>query len=286
MKKNTVTDLSHFKNRKSSDSSGSLYLDRDVVCISENVSIGSKQICVMAGPCSVETEEQFLAISSYVAKHGAVIIRGGIFKPRTSPYSFQGLGQTGFAMLDQVRKATNCPIISEILDVRLIEQMAEHVDIFQVGARNMYNYPLLKELGDLKKPVLLKRSMMATMEEFIGAAEYLLSHGNHNVILCERGIRSFDSSTRFCLDLTAVPVLKEKLKLPIVIDPSHGTGDARYVEAMSGAAIAAGADGLLIEVHNQPEKALSDANQAIDFPTFERMMPRLKKIAHAVDRTI
>lgn len=284
MRNNVVTDLESFKQIREKE----YYSDptRRAIQISPDVVIGGRKIILMAGPCSIESEEQYLAVAAKVQKFGAAVIRGGIYKPRTSPYSFQGIGSAGYGILDQVRSSLSVPIISEILDVRLVEEMAPHVDMFQVGTRNMYNYPLLKELGKISKPVLLKRAMMATHEEFIGAAEYILSHGNSNVVLCERGIRSFDSNTRFCLDLAAIPVLREKTKLPIVVDPSHGTGVARYVESMSLAAIAAGADGLIIEVHAEPEKALSDGKQSLSFDEFEVLATRVNQVAHAIGRTI
>ncbi|MDZ4785930.1 MAG: 3-deoxy-7-phosphoheptulonate synthase [bacterium] len=284
--KGVVTDIEAYKTRREQDRVAPFESDRKVVRLSSDVAIGGKEICVIAGPCSIESEEQFLAVISSVKESGAKAIRGGIFKPRTSPYSFQGLGSTGFNILDNAKKTFGSPIISEVMDQRMLEEMAEHVDAFQVGARNMYNYPLLKDLGRLNKPVLLKRSMMATIEEFVGAAEYILSHGNSNVILCERGIRSFDSNTRFCLDLAAISVLKEKLKQPIVVDPSHGTGVARYVEPMALAAIAAGADGIMIEVHATPEKALSDGKQALTFDAFRSLMLKLDKVSNAVGRSI
>ncbi len=284
--KGVVTDIEAYKTRREQDRDSPFESDRKVVRLSSDVAIGGKEICVIAGPCSIESEEQFLAVISSVKESGAKAIRGGIFKPRTSPYSFQGLGSTGFNILDNAKKTFGSPIISEVMDQRMLEEMAEHVDAFQVGARNMYNYPLLKDLGRLNKPVLLKRSMMATIEEFVGAAEYILSHGNSNVILCERGIRSFDSNTRFCLDLAAISVLKEKLKQPIIVDPSHGTGVARYVEPMALAAIAAGADGIMIEVHATPEKALSDGKQALTFDAFRSLMLKLDKVSNAVGRSI
>lgn len=284
MRNNVVTDLESFKQVREKE----FYLDpsRRSIDIGSEVVIGGRKVVLMAGPCSVESEEQYLAAAARVKELGAAVIRGGIYKPRTSPYSFQGVGSAGYSMLDQVRTSLSIPVISEIMDARLVEEMAPHVDMFQIGTRNMYNYPLLKELGKISKPVLLKRAMMATIEEFVGAAEYILSHGNSNVVLCERGIRSFDSNTRFCLDLAAIPVLREKTKLPIVVDPSHGTGVARYVESMSLAAVAAGADGLIIEVHAEPEKALSDGKQTISFEDFAVLAARVNQVAHAVGRTI
>jgi 3-deoxy-7-phosphoheptulonate synthase len=283
MKRNFVTDLVEYKSSKERN----IYhgTSRKVIEIAPGVEVGGARILLMAGPCSVESEEQYVLTASRVKQSGAAVIRGGIFKPRTSPYSFQGIGSAGYPVLDSVRNL-GLPVVSEILDVRLVEEMAPHVDVFQVGTRNMFNYSLLKELGRTTKPILLKRAMMATVEEFLGAAEYILSHGNSKVILCERGIRSFDSSTRFCLDLASISVLREKSDLPIIVDPSHGTGVARYVESMSLAAIAAGADGLLIEVHPHPEKALSDSKQTISCEDFDTLALRAGHVANAIGRTI
>lgn len=279
MSKINVADLEQYKEKKLSQFGRA-------ISISPDVQIGGKEIVVMAGPCSIESEEQFVAVAEHVANSGASVVRGGIFKPRTSPYSFQGLGTEGIQIVSKFKKRSKRPVVSEIIDVRMLEAMHESVDVFQVGSRNMYNYPLLKELGRLSKPVLLKRGLMATIDEFVGAAEYILSHGNGNVILCERGIRSFDQSTRFCLDLTSVPILKEKLKLPIVVDPSHGTGIDRYVLPMSLAAIAAGADGLMIEVHNNPAEALSDGMQSLTFDQFSELILQARKVADAIGRSI
>ncbi len=259
--------------------------DRDVVLLGHGVRVGARQLCVIAGPCSVESEAQMLRAAKAVVEHGAQALRGGAFKPRTSPYSFQGLGSDALRFLAAARELVQRPVVSEVIDVRQIEEMAPYVDVFQVGARNMFNYPLLKELGSLRKPVLLKRGMMATLDEFVGAVEYLRSRGNNAVILCERGIRHFDSSTRFCLDLAAIPVLRERTRLPIIVDPSHGTGVARYVESMALAAVAAGADGLMIEVHNEPETALSDGRQAITFEQFAELCRNVERVAYAVGRT-
>ena len=259
---------------------------RHVVRLTENVVIGDSRIVVIAGPCSVESEDHISVMARAVAERGAVALRGGAFKPRTSPYTFQGLGSDALRYLSAARAASSLPVVSEVVDVRQVEEMAGSVDMFQVGARNMFNYQLLKELGGQSKPVLLKRAMMATIEEFLGAAEYLLSRGNRNVVLCERGIRSFDSSTRFCLDLAAIPVLREKTDLPIVVDPSHGTGVARYVESMSLAAVAAGADGLLIEVHDRPHEALSDGRQSLDLVQFQELMRKIGVVAHAIGRSL
>ena len=260
--------------------------DRDIVLLGEGVRVGGKRLCIIAGPCSVESEEQLLMAAKAVVAHGAHALRGGAFKPRTSPYTFQGLGSDALRYLGAARTTVRVPVVSEVIDVRQIEEMDPFVDVFQVGARNMYNYPLLKELGSLRKPVLLKRAMMATIEEFVGAAEYLRSRGNHSVILCERGIRHFDPATRFCLDLAAIPVLRERARLPIIVDPSHATGVARYVEPMALAAVAAGADGIMVEVHNEPHTALSDGRQSITFEQFAELCQNLERIAHAVGRSI
>ncbi len=283
MKRNFVTDIGEYKSSKDRNIYHSS--SRKIIEIAPGLELGGLKVVIMAGPCSIESEEQYVLTASRVKQSGAAIVRGGIYKPRTSPYSFQGIGSAGYSILGSVRQL-GLPVISEILDVRLIEEMSPHVDIFQVGTRNMFNYSLLKELGRTNKPVLLKRGMMATIEEFLGAAEYILSHGNSKVILCERGIRSFDANTRFCLDLASISVLREKCDLPIVVDPSHGTGVARYVESMSLAAIAAGADGLLIEVHPNPEKALSDSKQTISCDDFETLVIRAGRVANAVGRTI
>jgi 3-deoxy-7-phosphoheptulonate synthase len=259
---------------------------RRVIEVIPGVEIGANRIAVIAGPCSIESEEQFYKVAQFVREHSASLVRAGAFKPRTSPYTFQGLGREGLEFARVLKERLKIPIVSEITDIRLLAEMHDIVDVFQVGARNMYNYPLLRELGMITKPVLLKRSMMATIEEFCGAAEHITSRGNQNVILCERGIRSFDSNTRFCLDLNSIPVLQERTDLPIIVDPSHGTGVSRYVEAMSLAAIAAGADGLLIEVHHDPENALSDGKQSLDFVQFESLALKARVIAHALGRTI
>ncbi|RMD86937.1 MAG: 3-deoxy-7-phosphoheptulonate synthase [Candidatus Dadabacteria bacterium] len=254
--------------------------------ISRGVVIGSKRLVVIAGPCSIESEEQFFDTADAVIQCGAAALRGGVFKPRTSPYSFQGLGCEGLGIIKHAKKRYDVPIVSELLDVRYLDDMCRVVDMIQVGSRNMYNYPLLKELGKVNKPVLLKRGFMATLEEFVGAAHYILSNGNNNVVLCERGIRSFDSATRFCLDLSSVPVLKEMTGLPVVVDPSHATGVSRYVEPMAMAAVAAGADGVMVEVHRNPSQALSDGHQSLNFAEFRRLCSRLRGIANAVGRRL
>ena len=235
---------------------------QDTVVSVGNVHIGGGTFTMIAGPCSVETHEQIVAIAQSVKASGAAILRGGAFKPRTSPYAFQGLGQDGIALLLEAKEKSGLPIISEIMDYTQIP-LFEHVDIIQVGARNMQNFELLKKLGRLQKPVLLKRGLANTVQELLMSAEYVMSGGNKEVILCERGIRTFETATRNTLDLSAIPVLKESTHLPVIVDPSHATGYAQYVRPMSLAALAAGADGLLVEVHNDPSHALCDGQQSI-----------------------
>jgi 3-deoxy-7-phosphoheptulonate synthase len=259
--------------------------DPTIVKINE-IQIGSSEVIIIAGPCSVENHEQLLETAKAVKSAGGVILRGGAFKPRSSPYNFQGLGEEGLKMLREVRKETGLPIVTEVMDTRLVEMVAGYADILQVGSRNMQNYPLLKEVGMLRKPILLKRGMMASIEEFLLAAEYILNQGNDQVILCERGIRTFETSTRNTLDLSAVPMLKHLSHLPVIVDPSHGTGHRWMVPAMAKAAIAAGADGLIMEVHYKPEEALCDGQQSLSPDEFARLMEDLKKIAQAVGRDI
>jgi 3-deoxy-7-phosphoheptulonate synthase len=251
------------------------------------VAVGSLRIgsdfVIMAGPCAVESEEQTLSIARKVKASGAHILRGGAFKPRTSPYSFQGLEEEGLEILKKAKEETGLPVISEVMDVRHIEAVSACADILQVGSRNMQNYTLLKELGKVKKPIMLKRGMNATLDDWLNSAEYLLAGGNPDVILCERGIRTFENSMRNTLDLSIIPAAKRISHLPVIVDPSHGTGRADLIEPMSLAAIAAGADGLLIEVHNQPSCALSDHEQQISPEAFERLVPKLKKIKHLMD---
>jgi len=250
------------------------------------IRIGSSEIVIIAGPCSVETREQLMETAVAVKSAGGVILRGGAFKPRSSPYNFQGLGEEGLKFLEEARAKTGLPVVTEVMDTRLVELVAGYTDILQIGSRNMQNYPLLKEVGRLRKPVLLKRGMMATIEEFLLAAEYILSQGNEQVILCERGIRTFETSTRNTLDLSAVPMLKHLSHLPVIVDPSHGTGHRWMVPAMAKAAVAAGADGLIIEVHYKPEEALCDGHQSLSPDEFTRLMTDLRKIAQAVGRDI
>ena len=250
------------------------------------IKIGGKKIAVMAGPCSVENREMLLRIAKDVKKAGASILRGGAFKPRTSPYSFQGLGEEGLKYLKEAREKTGLPVVTEIMDIRDLDLIEKYVDILQVGARNMQNFNLLKEVGLSKKPVLLKRGISSTIIELLMSAEYILSNGNFNVMLCERGIRTFEDQTRFTLDLSAIPVLKKLTHLPVIVDPSHAAGKWGYVPALSKAAIAAGADGLMVEVHPRPEEAFSDGAQSLMPDNFDKMMKDLKAVAKAVGRDI
>ncbi len=250
------------------------------------VKVGGKKVILMAGPCSVENRQMLLETAKAVKAAGADILRGGAFKPRTSPYSFQGLGEEGLKLLRDVAKATRMPVVTELTNIRDIELLEEYADVLQIGARNMQNFELLKEAGQSHKPILLKRGLSATITEFLLAAEYLLSQGNFNVILCERGIRTFEDQTRFTLDLNAVPVIKKLSHLPIIVDPSHGTGSYEYVGPMAKAAVAAGADGLMIEVHPNPEVALSDGPQSLLPKRFANLVKELKKVAQAVGRSV
>ncbi|RMH31426.1 MAG: 3-deoxy-7-phosphoheptulonate synthase [Nitrospirae bacterium] len=251
-----------------------------------NIKIGGRKLVVMAGPCAVEQRDLTVGIAKEVAAAGAAILRGGAYKPRTSPYSFQGLGQEGLDYLVEARRQTGLPVISEILDVRDIGAFLEKADIIQIGARNMQNFELLKEVGAYDKPVLLKRGMAATIKEFLLSAEYIMSRGNRNVILCERGIRTFETHYRNTLDLTAVPALKELSHLPVIVDPSHATGKWNLVAPMAKAAIAAGADGLLIEVHSNPECALCDGEESLKPAKFKDLMQELRLVAEAVGRDL
>ena len=253
--------------------------------VGEN-SIGSNNITIIAGPCSVESEEQIVNIAERVKVSGATFLRGGVFKPRTSPYSFQGLGENGLELLKIAKEKTGLPIVTELMSLEYLDMFLEDVDVIQIGARNMQNYPLLKEVGKIKKPVLLKRGMSATIEEFLMAAEYIMLEGNENVILCERGIRTFERYTRNTLDLSAVPILKKLSHLPVIVDPSHGTGLWWLVEPLSKAAIAVGADGLIIEVHNDPLNARCDGEQSITTGRFQKLMESLKLIAKVENKIL
>lgn len=249
-----------------------------------NETIGGNEICVIAGPCSVESKEQITTIAKEVKKSGARFLRGGAFKPRSSPYSFQGLKREGLDLLLYAKKQTDLPIVTEIMSTDYLDDYVENVDIIQVGARNMQNYELLKQLGKTNKPILLKRGLSSTIEELLMSAEYILLGGNENVILCERGIRTFENYTRNTLDLSAIPAIKKLSHLPIIVDPSHATGRWWMVEPLALAAVAAGADGLIIEVHNDPENALCDGNQSIKPEKFHQLMEKLNLIAKAVGR--
>ena len=250
------------------------------------VKIGGKQLAIMAGPCAVEKKELTVGIAQEVKAAGANILRGGAYKPRSSPYAFQGLGNEGLDFLGAAKKLTGLPIVSEILDPRDIELFLEKTDIIQIGARNMQNFELLKEVGGYDKPVLLKRGLSATIKEWLLSAEYIMSRGNKNVMLCERGIRTFESHYRNTLDLSAVPALKALTHLPVIVDPSHATGKWDLVAPMAKAAVAAGADGLLIEVHSNPECALCDGEESLKPARFKDLMKDLRRIAEAVDREI
>lgn len=258
----------------------------DTVVDVDGIKVGARRIIVMAGPCSVENFKGLLNIGKKVNASGALILRGGAFKPRTSPYSFQGLGEEGLRYLRDVKRATGLKIVTEVMDTRDVEMVERYADILQIGARNMQNFNLLKEVGLSKKPVLLKRGISATIKEFLMSAEYVLSNGNFNCILCERGIRTFEDSTRFTLDLSAVPVIKKLSHLPVIVDPSHGTGKWDLISPMSRAAVAAGADGLIIEVHQNPEESYSDGEQSLLPKKFGAMMKGLRPVAKAVGREI
>ena len=250
------------------------------------VPVGGPEVVVIAGPCSVESYDQLLATARAVKAGGARILRGGAFKPRTSPYGFRGLGVEGLQLLANVRHEVGLPVVTEVMSPDAVEVVERHADCFQIGARNMQNYDLLREVGRTRKPVLLKRGLAATIQEWLMAAEYLLAGGNYQVILCERGIRTFETATRFTMDLNAVPVAKELSHLPVIVDPSHGTGKASLVPALARAGVAAGADGLIIEVHPNPAEALSDGAQTLNFEAFSAMMAELGRVAVAVDRTM
>ncbi|HEV8254603.1 MAG TPA: 3-deoxy-7-phosphoheptulonate synthase [Vicinamibacteria bacterium] len=265
---------------------GRTFKPQDTVVDVAGVPVGGPEVIVMAGPCSVESAAQVEAAARSVAAAGARILRGGAYKPRTSPYSFQGLGEEALRWMREIADATGMAVISEIMDPRTLETMLRYVDCLQVGARNMQNFDLLKELGRVRRPVLLKRGMSATIEEWLLSAEYVLAGGNGQVILCERGIRTFESATRNTLDISAIPVVKKRSHLPIVVDPSHGTGRRDKVIPMARAAVAAGADGLLIEVHPDPERALCDGAQSLFPEQFERLMSELRIIAPVLGRSL
>ncbi|MDQ7787049.1 MAG: 3-deoxy-7-phosphoheptulonate synthase [Thermodesulfovibrionales bacterium] len=260
--------------------------ETSVIRISDTVAIGDKDIIVMAGPCAVESEEQIIAVAQAVKNAGAKVLRGGAFKPRTSPYAFQGMKEEGLRLLAKAREVTGLPIITEVVNPETAELVAEYSDILQIGTRNAQNFELLKKLGQIQKPVLLKRGMSMTIQELLMSAEYILSEGNHAVILCERGIRTFETATRNTLDLSAIPVLKQKTHLPVVVDPSHATGNYHYVAPMSFAAIASGADGLMVEVHPDPEHASSDGPQSLKPENFTAMMVKVRLFAEVAERSL
>ena len=259
--------------------------DNSVIDVS-GVKIGGKNVVVIGGPCAVESAEQIDKITPMIIEAGAKILRGGAYKPRTSPYSFQGLGQTGLEILNDAKNKYHIPVVSEIMNVEDIDLFVKNVDLIQVGARNMQNFALLKELGKINKPILLKRGIANTIEEWLMSAEYILAGGNSNVILCERGIRTFESSTRNTLDLSSIPVIKKLSHLPIIVDPSHAAGRWEYIESLSLAAIAAGADGLIVEVHQNPEEALSDGQQSLKPEKFVTLINKCRRVAEAIDRTL
>ena len=257
-----------------------------IIEVSKGVRIGGPEVVVMAGPCAVETADQINLIAERVAQSGAKVLRGGAFKPRSSPYTFQGLGEEGLKLMRKAADRNGLGVVSEVMDPSQIQLMLPYVDMLQVGARNMQNYHLLRALGEVQKPILLKRGLSATIEELLLSAEYILAGGHYNVVLCERGIRTFETSTRNTLDIAAIPVIKKLSHLPIIADPSHGTGRRDKVVPMARAAVAAGADGLLIEVHNDPEHALSDGAQSLFVDQFAQLMAELRIIAPAVGRRV
>ncbi len=260
------------------------FIPHDTVVTVGGRPIGGPRVAVVAGPCSVESREQILAAADGVKASGATLLRGGAFKPRTSPYSFGGLEEEGLRLLAEARDRTGLPVVTEAMDAAQLELVVRYADMIQIGARNMQNYTLLREAGRARLPVLLKRGVSATIEELLMAAEYILSEGNYQVVLCERGIRGFDGHTRYTLDLSAVPVLKQLSHLPVLVDPSHGTGKWRLVAPMARAAVAAGADGLMVEVHPDPANALSDGPQSLNLDNFAGLMASLRPIAGALGR--
>ena len=260
-----------------------LFHPEDTIVNINGNKIGGKNLGIIAGPCAVESEEQIVEIARKVKESGANFLRGGAFKPRTSPYSFQGLELDGLKLMEIAKQETNLPIVSELMSISYLDEFMSTVDVIQIGARNMQNYDLLKQVGRTDKPVILKRGLSSTIEEWLLSAEHNMAGGNENVILCERGIRTFETYTRNTLDLSAVPVIKKHSHLPIIVDPSHGTGSREYVEAMAKAAVVAGCDGLMIEVHNNPEKALSDGQQSITPEQFDKLMKKIKILSNLED---
>jgi len=260
--------------------------EHDSVFQLDGFTVGGTEIPIIAGPCSVESRSQILEIAQAVREAGANALRGGVFKPRTSPYAFQGLGEEGLEYLVEAREQTGMPIVVEVMAVSQISMMEKYVDVFQLGARNMQNFNLLRALGETRTPVLFKRGMSATIEEMLMASEYILSGGNTRVILCERGIRTFETATRNTTDINAIPVLKNLTHLPVIIDPSHSTGDSNYVSAIAKAGVAAGADGVIVEVHQDPAHAISDGKQSLTPEAFARMVKQVRAVAEAVDRRL
>lgn len=254
------------------------FKEEDTVVQVDRVKIGTGSFVIMAGPCSVETEEQVIKTAHEIKRLGAKMLRGGAYKPRSSPYSFQGLGEEGLKILSQAKKETGLPVVTEVMEARDVDLVASYADVLQIGARNMQNYLLLKEVGKAEKPVLLKRGFSATIEELLLSAEYIAREGNSNIILCERGIRTFETSTRNTMDISAIPVVKHLSHLPIIVDPSHGTGVRYLIKPLSLAALAVGADGLIIEVHPNPQEALSDGPQSLDFGEFADLMETIKPL--------
>ena len=252
----------------------------------KGVEVGGRSLAIIAGPCAVENEEQIMETALFLKSQGVQFLRGGAYKPRTSPYSFQGLGEEGLKLLAQVRKETGLLIVSEVVSNDSLEKAMEYVDVVQIGARNMQNFDLLQRVGRTKMPVILKRGLSSNIEEWLNAAEYIMNEGNYNIILCERGIRTFETYTRNTLDLSSVPIIKEISHLPIIVDPSHGTGKWNLVTPMARAGIAAGADGLMIEVHPNPQVALSDGNQSLNFESFSTLMDEIRKIAPILKREL
>lgn len=259
---------------------------KDTVVPLNGTGVGGKKLAVIAGPCSVESRTQILEAAHAVKEAGATALRGGAFKPRSSPYSFQGHGEAGLELLAEARAETGLPIVTEVMEPGLVPLVVKYADVLQIGARNMQNYALLHAVGESQHPVLLKRGMMSTVEELLMAAEYILSHGNGRVMLCERGIRTFETSTRNTFDINAIPVLKQRSHLPVIADPSHATGKWELVSSAARAAVAAGADGLIIEVHPNPEEAWSDGAQSLRPETFAKLVREIRRVAEAVDRTV
>jgi 3-deoxy-7-phosphoheptulonate synthase len=260
--------------------------EQDSVFKLDGFTVGGAEIPIIAGPCSVESREQILEIAQIVKDAGANALRGGVFKPRTSPYAFQGLGEEGLEYMVEARERTGLPLVVEVMAVSQIKMMEKYVDVFQLGARNMQNFNLLRAIGETRIPVLFKRGLSATIEEMLMASEYILSGGNTNVMLCERGIRTFETATRNTTDINAVPVLKKLTHLPVIIDPSHSTGDSAFVSAVAKAGVAAGADGLIVEVHQDPPHAISDGKQSLTPEAFAKMVKQVRAIAEAVDRRL